>query len=194
MEYLEKRETPFKPVEGHQGLYRHPGITFPIYLIVCNELPVERVYYPLLIFSSGTKLQEYFKQIGLDADFDIYIKYIVAAHPVEGYELNIRRSSKVTTAERKKVARILADGMSDEEIAEMLKVKLDNQYPEAQAEFIANVQKYLGPKRFAKIQAAIEPELSVEDYAETAIQRFEPQQLEVLIASLQKQLGKANNN
>jgi hypothetical protein len=59
---LEKKKSPFVPVEGHPGLYRQQGITFPVYLIVCNELPVVPMNYGLLVFSIGKKLKEYLEQ------------------------------------------------------------------------------------------------------------------------------------
>lgn len=85
-------ERAFKKVKNRPGVYTHPGFLFPIYLIVCNQLPVEEINYPLLVFSSGEKLKSYLKRI-LDLDLQIYINYVTHLHPEECYDRSTRRKS-----------------------------------------------------------------------------------------------------
>ena len=79
-------QTPFQPIpEQPKGFYFRPHASelfLPSYLLVCNELPVEEKYYPLLVFATGNKLQKF---IGLliDLELEVYIKYVAKLHAEE---------------------------------------------------------------------------------------------------------------
>lgn len=64
----------FKRVQP--GVYRNPGLLFPTYLIVCNELPLQESNYPLLVFASGGKLQA-FLDLMIDTGLEVYLNYVV---------------------------------------------------------------------------------------------------------------------
>ncbi len=99
--------SPFEPIVGQaEGFYFHPlaaEVIVPIYLIVCNNLPLEEKYYPLLVFASGEKLKAFIELI-VDEELVVYIKYVAKLHSSDVADalVNRKRGDKVTKAEKDK--------------------------------------------------------------------------------------------
>jgi hypothetical protein len=104
---LRTRGSSFRKVKGYEGLYYHRGINFPIYMVVCNRLPVVPLYYSLLMFASGKKLDAYFSQFAVDMDMQIFLKYVVKMYPKQGGKIAQEVEQKMTATEAKDLARTL---------------------------------------------------------------------------------------
>jgi hypothetical protein len=78
-----------------------------------------------------------------DADFDIYVKYMVKAHPVETYELVLRRNNKVTAAEEKKVMEVLRRGMTLGQITKLYLLAVEEENVDDNSELTpGDLKKY----------------------------------------------------
>jgi hypothetical protein len=98
-------------------------------------------------------LADYFNQIGLDADFDVYVKYIVAAHPVEGAELTMRRVNEMKAAEAQKMMEILANGMTPEQVAKFYLIAAEAGGFEKYGELLAKISN---PEQRKKLIALLQ--------------------------------------
>ncbi len=107
---------PFEKIRP--GLYFHPGFLFPIYLVVCNLLPIEESNYPLLVFSSGNKLKSYLERL-INEDLQMYLNYVVRMHPTLTTEL-VESMGGVMTAAEKKLINAIYNAYEPEELAEKI--------------------------------------------------------------------------
>jgi hypothetical protein len=146
----------FRPVKGKPGIWFHPGLFFPIYLIVCNRLPLEEVNYPLLVFSSGEKLKSFLRQIALDSRMEIYFNFATQLHPLEAAELAWQRRSDMTTAEKEKVLQILLKTYT---LDELIKLRLSNLEPnelDKDLDSLGKVLEMLTPQQREKLRRQLE--------------------------------------
>ncbi len=139
----------FRPVKGRPGFWFHPGLFFPVYLIVCNKLPLEEANYPLLVFSSGEKLRHFLEQIAIDSRMDLYFNYVARLHPNEAAEVYTRRRSVMSKTQIEKAAKIFYETIGPEELLKLIG-------PERLAELIDPQQleqiiKLIGPERLVEL-------------------------------------------
>lgn len=166
----------FRQVKGKPGIWFHPGLFFPIYLIVCNRLPLEEVNYPLLIFSSGEKLKSFLRQIALDSRMELYFNLATQLHPLEAAELVWQRRNGMTTAEKEKILQILLK-MSN--IDELIKLRLSDPSLE-----IDDLKKYLELLDSEQVVKKLDPEL-LTDFMSKAFEVLTPEQRDKLRRKLE---------
>jgi hypothetical protein len=77
-------------------------VFIPNFLIVCNQLPLDEKFYPLLVFAEGNKLEAFIEK-GIDLDLQVYVKYLVRlqAGKVADYMNKTGRGGIITAAQRK---------------------------------------------------------------------------------------------
>jgi hypothetical protein len=136
------------------GLYYHPGLLVPIYLIVCNQLPVAEANYPLLVFSSGEKLKTFLKQFAVDTQMEMYLNYIAHLHPEVAAEL-LRERNFMTKTQEEKIMKILLDKFGPEKLLEAYGSDrlIEALGPEKYLELVSSDQiiKTLGHKRYLEL-------------------------------------------
>ena len=167
---------PFKAVGP--GVYFHPGYLFPVYLIVCNLLPVEEQNYPLLVFSSGKKLKAYLEEI-TELNLEVYLEYVARLHPEETLEFltTQRRRKGMTTEQEESIFKALVDMYGLERIIQVVG-------PERLANLIEPqiIAQTLGPERLAKLQdlARTAQPMDVKATGEALKNALSPDELEQL--------------
>jgi hypothetical protein len=74
----------------------------PSFLIVCNQLPLEEKFYPLLVFAEGNKLEAFIEKV-IDLDLQVYVKYLIRlqAEKVAEVVSKTGRGGIMTAAQRR---------------------------------------------------------------------------------------------
>lgn len=162
----EQLRVPFKPIKGAPtGFYYRPyldEIFIPSFLIVCNQLPLDEKFYPLLVFAEGNKLESFIERV-IDLDLQLYVKYLVRlqAEKVAEVVSKTGRGEIMTAAERRGYSAVLEALASYVERLDTSRMSQEDR--ERCERIMSAMRKRLGEKEFLRFAGeTVSPETTVE--------------------------------